>query len=273
MLVVAAFAFLLAAEHAYASEAVSTREPELYVHYEENLLTVRCRDAPTSTVLEELREQSGAEFDTERLEDQLLTLDFSRMPLHEALRRVMPRQNYLATYKAVSRSTPDGLTMRTTLARLEVTGHAGVHAPVESRTDAPDGESQIAAQSSREATLAARALYGSVLSLPADVESDGRLKDAIPSDGASVFDVFDAAFANPDAEVREEAAAALARILEAHAGEVALPAGDKRSATQMASVLRQVAGGNAEEFLAVLLRSLQDPHLRSQAEAIREALH
>lgn len=238
------------------------------LRYKENTLTVHCEATSVRSLLEELREQSGAEIEMDLLEDSRVTVDFERLPLQQALKRLMPNQNYFATYRVVRQDGADGVGVGSEIARLEITGPAGdpMSPPASAARRAEDDLSLEDRQ-----VEASMELYGSLLTVPLQLPRESGLATALGRDTPSVKDVLQAAFRHGDEPVRREAAEALARTLEPRAAEIALPGGSG-SIAQMAEVLREVAGPNAEEFIAVLAENFQTPRLRTQALAIGEAL-
>ena len=238
----------------------------LFVRYEDNKLTVNCEDAPVRAVLERLGVQSGAKIDMDRLQDHRITTSFQSLPLQEALTRLLPNHNFLATYSAIPKREGNSVTIASHLAHLEITGPAGQatkQAPVVQASDDVLSTDELGT---------ATALYQSLLMTPMDLHGEPALAAALGKDTPSVNEVFRAAFRHQDEPIRREAGGALARVLEAQAGEITLPA-DPEAIMQMAGVLRSAAGPHAEEFIGVLANSFQNRKLRDQAIAIRDALH
>jgi hypothetical protein len=85
---------MLAARYAGGDEQPTPR----VVRYQDDGLTVRVTDVPLSDVLQELSRQSGAEIRGDLREARTVTVDFEKVPLPQALARLLPDQNFALVY-------------------------------------------------------------------------------------------------------------------------------------------------------------------------------
>src|SRR5262249_3899195 len=68
------------------------------VRYADDALTVRLTNAPVVEVLEELSHQSGAEIQGQVTDTSSISADFHKVPLAEALHRLLGTQNFALVY-------------------------------------------------------------------------------------------------------------------------------------------------------------------------------
>src|SRR3989442_5759193 len=77
---------------------VAAREPTCVVAYDAGRLTVHAERVPLANVVREIGRQSGAEILGQVRKPRDLSLDFERVPLVDALARLLREQNFTVRY-------------------------------------------------------------------------------------------------------------------------------------------------------------------------------
>lgn len=166
-----------------AGYAVGNEQPApRLVQYQDDGLTVRVTDVPLSEVLEELSRQSGAEIRGEPREARTVSFDFEKVPLAQALARLLPEQNFALVYGKNGR-----------LERIRLIGGTG-EATVFTAAVAPVQESSDPLAKLTE-----------LIDHHPPVPVDGVVADAVGSGSATLRQLIDLSLHDDDESVRAEA--------------------------------------------------------------------
>jgi hypothetical protein len=220
---------LLAAAVAFPAAAAGPFD----VHYRNGTLSVRIERVPLDDVLAAVARETGMTIEGEPLDRRDVSERFDTLPLDQALRRLLERQNFVLRYDA------DG-----TPARLELLG-----GPMAPRKPAPRQDMDVlrallAAPSVTVPEPAATALGGTRLSL-------ARALDGLRHD-------------NP--VVRTQVAELFARSLESDASLLA--AVNEMDIERLAQFVRNQARQYAADVAAKLYHAARDPRLRARLSRV-----
>jgi hypothetical protein len=204
------------------------------IRYEQNRLTVRIERVPLDQVLAAVTRETGLEINGEPLDQRDVSKRFDSVPLPEALRRLVGRQNFVLRYG------PDGQPDR-----LDLLGVP--QAPRKSpRRRGLDALRLLASHPAVALpAAAARALGGSPLPLHRVLRGLGHAEPV----------------------VRTEAARTLLGAIERD--PTLLAALREVDANRLAQVVMQRAGAYATEVATTLYRTATDPGLKSRLAAVR----
>ncbi len=259
------------------NEAAPARD---MIRYEDDRLTVAVRETSLHALLREIGRQTQAQVRIEAVSDRTVSDRFTRLPLHEALRRLLNEENFTLTYSQEAGKAPGGGARRT---ELPIYGGGG---SVVKLRPAPDAEQGAGAGVDAEAAagLAAAGASGTMmeqlsqlLQRHARIELPGnsRLAAALGSESASVQELVATAMHTDDTQVRAEAAKVLAGVFDGDPQARALVS--SADATGMdpgavAALMRTSGGPHADEFLLQVAMHLRTPALRVRANQILAAL-
>lgn len=237
------------------------------IRYEDDRLSADVTDMGLHAMLNEIGRQSGARVRIEGVADRSVSERFTRLPLHEALRRVLgEEENFSLTYTQAS----DGRSVEARLKELRVYGAGGPTA-----TAAPERTEERRAARGDDRSLEGSLMEGfsKLLDRHSDIElrSGSPLVAAMGGERVSLQDVMNVAMRDDDPALRAEAAGELARVVDSDAGAVALLGAGNASGINpdtIAAVLHASGGAHAEEFLGHMAKRLRTPALRVRANQV-----
>lgn len=82
-----------------AKSVIESRQSDFYVELIDSKLNVKTRNIKKRRLLDEIARQAGFEIVTTVPLDQWLTLEFERVPLHQAMRRILGEQSFAFRYE------------------------------------------------------------------------------------------------------------------------------------------------------------------------------
>ena len=181
-IVVVSVVTVLAARYAGSDDQPAPR----LVQYQDDGLTVHVTDVPLPEVLEELSRQSGAEIRGELREARTVSVDFEKVPLAQALARLLPEQNFALVYGKNGR-----------LERIRLIGGTGE--PTSFTVAVAPVKTPVQETSDPLAKLA------ELIDRHPPVPVDGVLADAVGSGRATLRQLIDLTLHDDDESVRAEA--------------------------------------------------------------------
>jgi hypothetical protein len=250
------------------------------VRHEDDRLTVAVRDMSLHALLREIGRQTHAQVRIEGVADRPVSDRFTRLPLDEALRRLLAEENFTLTYRQQAGPAPGG---GARLTELQIYGGAGPAGTLGSVPDpGPAGGGEVDAEAA--AGLVAAGASGSMMEQLSqllqrhariEVPADGQLAAALGSEAASVQELVATAMRADDARVRVEAAKVLAGVFDGDPQAGALVSSADAAgmdAGAIAALMRTSGGPHADEFLLQIAMHLRTPALRVRANQILAAL-
>lgn len=244
-------AALLVAALAIASPAAAAKQE---VEYRDDRLTVRLEQAPLAAVVAAIARQSGAEVRGELLAPYDVTTDFERVPVKEALERLLKAQNFTLTYRE------DG---RLKVIELKALREEQVRRPVESRTD---GEASDEPAYQRAAFLAFEGRER--------VPVGPKLAKLLGGDTVNWDLLANTAYGYQNASVRRAAVRAAMRAIEADASlRGALEEATRGvSDVALATFARERCFNMAEDLMRNIARESELPEFRTRAVSVLREL-
>lgn len=238
------------------------------IRYEGDRLTASVTGMGLHAMLKEIGRQSGARVRIEGVADRTVAETFTRLPLHEALRRVLgENENFALTYVEAEHS--DGGSGESRLKELRVYGDGGA-----TITAAPSQPGDaLAAETNARPSGSLMEEFSRLLDRHSELQlrPGSPLAAAMGGERVAFQDVVTVAIGNDDPALRTEAADVLARVLDSDAGARALLSAGQPSgmdAGAMAAVLHASGGAHTEEFLGHMAKSLKTPALRVRANQV-----
>jgi hypothetical protein len=224
------------------------------VRYDDGLVSIRAADVPAAVILDEIARQSGASL-RGVAPVSAVTVEFTRVPLSEALERLLGAGGFVLHYDAGR------------LRAIELLA-AGAPAPIATVAPPPRAAAAPSPAGLVEAERQARVLQREV---PIDDALAQALDTSMPSAGMLLH----TALQSPSGRTR---AAARRAILSAFAGDPQLEAAYLSTLVPvtdptLAMMLRRMAKGDgAEALMAALAAGAPSEALRSKAAAVLDAL-
>ena len=230
--------------------------PRLVVH--DHAVSAKLDGVPLAAALTRLATQAGAELVGQPAEPRDVTLRMRRVPVDEALKRLLGAQSFTLTYDA------DG-----GLKRIRLGGVAVAAAPVQVVPAAGTGDP--AADPARVAAQEAGRRVGQFLNSPDPVPVTGRLAQLLGTDEATMAQVMHVALKSEDRRVREQARRIMVEEMAADAEMRAALATTVNGLPDAALVafLRGMAGVDAIELAQAFGRYGGSPDV---AAAMRRAV-
>ena len=222
------------------------------VEYRDERLTVHAEATPLTDVLQAVSRATGAEVQG-TAPTRPVSIDLAGVPLGDALGRLLGNDSFALHYG------PDGR-IRT----IELLARADERAPAWPPLGALPGPPDV--------PLTDPDRQHAVMTRP--IEVTGRLAAALRTRHPAAGELIHAALREPSGKVRAEAQERLLRAfasdpeLEATFAATLAPIED----ANLARILRGIAGGRAEGFMAKLAAEGGSPELRAKAGAVLEAL-
>jgi hypothetical protein len=225
------------------------------VRYQDDGLTVRVTDAPLSEVLQELSRQSGAQIRGDLREARTVSVDFEKVPLAQALARLLPDQNFALVYGKNGR-----------LERIRLIGGAGdstsltvAVAPVKESTQEPSD---------------ALARLTELIERHPPVAVDGVVADAVGSGKATLRQLIDLSLHHDDESVRTEALhAGLATLdREPDFRAAVMDEFKKVDSGVLTAMLRGSGSDHAEDTAVQMFGSGSSPDVRLKLSSIVQRL-
>jgi hypothetical protein len=254
---------------------------ETGVRYERGHLTASADDMSLTTFLREVGRQSGAHVRFEGLADRQVSLSFERLPLDEALRRVLVQENFTLIY--AEERGPQGQVVTTRLKELQVYGGR----PADGAPPHPARPPQQAATAAGPPpATAAAAPTGTTAAMPANLLGEfsqlfakhesipltegSHLAEALGAENASFEELLDTAMRADEAVVRTEAAQAIEGVFDTDAEmrQALTRSAGSVDAGAIASMLRASGSEHAEEMLRHMASNLKTAELRFKANEI-----
>jgi hypothetical protein len=240
---------------------------EGFVRFEDNHLTANISSMSLSAVLMEVGTQSGALVTLDGFADRTASDRFADVPIEDALRRLLPNENFTVIY--AKERGPDGQVVGARVKEIHVYGSGG--------TRVSNADSAARAQAAPDAQGADGTLmqqFGAFLQRhkAVGIDADGELAGALNTSSPPLTTLMKEAIQNDDPTIRAEAAKVVAGVFDADPETPDLVGGRGRVASdkvdKMASALYASGGGYAEEFLRTMGRNLKTPALRLKANQI-----
>ena len=246
--------------------------------YQDDRLTADVSGMSVHAVLMEIGRQSGARVRLEGVGDRQISGRFTRLPLEEALHRILGEENFTLVY---GRAPGAGAAGPARLREIQVFGSGGSsvtsqrpHTPGEGQALVGVGEADpIAAAAGGMMTQLARVLekHGEIQLPPG-----GSLAASLGSEQASFQQLVGLAMGENNRQLRAEAAEVLAGVFDSDPDARALlsaPGDAALDPEMVASFVRASGGPHAEEFLGDMAQHLKTPALRVKLNQIRARLH
>jgi hypothetical protein len=226
----------------------------LVVRYEQDRLTLEVERTPVADVLAELARQSGAEVRGEVASAGEVTLSYERLPLPEALHRLVGAQNFALIYGEHGR-----LRVIEFLGAAKAKVAQPVRAGPVSPAPAAPGDDPILA----------------LLNGHGPFPVSGALAAALGTEQASFSQLLDTLLRGDDPGLRAEAARVAVEGLDADAALAGAVA--QRLVTvdddALSAMLRGAAGDRAAEIARQVAAHASTPALRSKAQAVLRRIH
>jgi len=224
---------------------------EPVVVYGDDRLTVRVGDMPLGDLLAELGRQTGAEIRGRVARPHGVTVAFDKVPLPQALHRLLGDQNFTLTYG-------DGGRLKV----IELLGEGGAPVPP-ARSASPS-----APPPTEESGPAARML--AAVERHTSVPLSGVLSETLGAERASLRQLFDLATREEDPVIRSEA---LRVAIAAVDQDAALTEHVTRALAQMddeqlTAFVRVIAGERAGDFARQVAAQAHTPMLRTRAQGV-----
>lgn len=230
------------------------------IEYRKDVLTVKLESVPLTEVLAEVSKQSGAEVRGDVLQPRDLTMQLDKVPLKEALERLLGEQNFTLTYK------DDG-----TLRAIELKG--GREAAPDKTKPKPGVKYTKFPGDEGETPPLWRAVYG-VFDDRGTVPVDGKLAKIVGSENARWDVLANTAIGAEDPGARREAVEAGMEAFEKDPDlEKAFEAATAgASDADLAAFARATTYDRAEDLVRNIRNATQDPELRERANAVLREL-
>lgn len=235
--------------------SAATDGPPRVIEYAQDALTVRLTSVPIGEVLDELGQQAGAAIQGGVRAPRDVSIEFDRVPLPQALHRLLGDQNFTLVYGEGGRLRAVKLLGGPQAARAAPPPAAGAAGPP------ADPQAAVANLMSMVAAHAA-------------VPVGGRLAEALKTEQTSVQQLVDASLRNEDPVVRAAAVRRTLAVLEAEP--------DLRSAVlntlkgmedaDVARVLQAVSASHAEEVVSQVAAQARASELRVKASGVLQQL-
>jgi len=256
-------------------EGTATAAPPLF--YQDDRLTADVSGMSVHAVLLEIGRQSGARVRIEGVADREVSGRFTRLPLPEALRRMLGEENFTLVYGRTSEASGEAGSAR--LREIQVFGGGGPS--VTSQQPSSGGQPPPAAGAAEEVSIAAGGMMMEQLSRVLEKHGEIQLRPGsslaatLGSEQASFQQLVGLAMREGDRNLRAEAAEALAGVFDSDPDARALLAAPGDAALDpgvIASFVRASGGPHAEEFLGDMVQHLRTPALRVKVNQIRARL-
>ena len=223
------------------------------VQYQDDGLTVRVTDAPLSEVLQELSRQSGAEIRGDLREARTVSVDFEKVPLPQALARLLPDQNFALVYGKNGR-----------LERIRLIGGAG---------DSTSLTVAAVKESTQEPSDALARLTELIERHP-PVAVDGVVANALGSEKATLRQLIELSLHHDDEGVRTEALhAGLATLdREPDFRAAVMDEFKKVDSGVLTAMLRGSGSDHAEDAAVQMFGSGSSPDVRLKLSSIVQRL-
>ncbi len=240
------------------SAASAADDAQRVIEYRDDTLTLKLEKVPLTDVIAEVGKQSGAEVRGDVLAPRDLTMQLDKVPLKEALERVLGEQNFTLTYAEGGK-----------LRAIELKGGREA-APAKSKdvtyTARPGAEG--------ETPPLWKAVYG-VFEDRAKVPVDGKqLQKVLGGETKAPWDMLaNTAIANDDPTVRREAVRSAVKAIEADPDmRKALDGATANvSAADLAAFARATTYHRAEDLMRNIRNASSDPEIKARAtEVLRE---
>jgi len=251
----------------------STEPPAL--RYQDDRLTADVSHMSVHALLAEIGRQSGARIRMEGVADREVSAHFARLPLADALRRILGEENFTLVYGRNTGSAAGSARLR----EIQVFGDG--RTGVTTARLGSGGSPPPAAGAAGDPSIAAG---GMMMQLSRVLEKHGEIQlppgsslaATLGSERASFHQLVGLAMRDGDRQLRAEAAEVLAGVFDSDPDAHALLAapGDAALDPEMiASFVRASGGPHAEEFLGDIAQHLRTPALRAKVNQIRARLH
>jgi hypothetical protein len=223
--------------------------PPRVIRYDNDVLTVHLNSVPVSEVLQEVAVQSGAEVRGQVREAHDVTASFESVPLPDALSRLLGDQAFALVYDKAG--------------HLKAVRLLGSDAVLAKAAPAPPAQ---------------KAPFPGDLPALIDrhppVPVSGAVADAIRSESASLWRLLDLALHHQDPTVRAEALKTGVAAIESDRELYVAVIGelDDADSALLANLLRDSAGGNAQEVAAQVMQDAQSAQLRLKASSVSQRL-
>jgi len=231
---------------------------ERVIQYDGDRLTVRLNAVPLSDVINELGRQAGAEIQGGLRSPHDVSAEFEKVPLPEALHRLLGEQNFALVYG-------EGGRLRTV--KL-LGGPLGPPAPaVAAAPQAPPTTVPVKSYDT------AGALINAIVAHP-PVPIDGRLADALGTQSATVQQIVEASLHNDDASIRSEGVRRILALIEAEPDLRGSVLGTVKGMDDgdLAGMLKSASPGHAEEIAVHIATQSHVSELRVKASGILQQL-
>lgn len=239
-----------------------------YVRYDDGRLSARVSGMSLHALLQEIGRQSGAAVRLRGLDDRPAYDRFDRLPLDDALRRLMPEDNFTVVYSPAR--TADGRIVGPQPREIQVWGPGDVTvatpAPVLARAaPEPDlGDLPAGGMMNRFSSFFQK--HKSVA-----LEPGGPAATELGSNVVPLGRLMMTGMKSDDPSVRQEAVAVVAEVFDGDPEAVELiesgPSAQK-DLDAIATAVSSSGGEHADEFLEQLGRKLKTPMLRLKTNQI-----
>jgi hypothetical protein len=232
-------------------------DPARVITYADDKLTVRLVDVPVREVLDEVGRQSGAEIRGGVVNGRNVSTEFDRVPLSEALHRLLGDQNFALLYGERGR-----------LRAIKLLG--GPQAP-------PPAVKTAAATPPTTATARPRENMGHLLAMVAThapVPVHGRLSQTLGTDAASLTQILETGTQHEDPIVRGEALRAGLQVLETDPQLRSTFMSTLKGVddAELATYLRSAMGPRAEEIVQQIMTQSRGSDIRIKASGVLQQL-
>jgi hypothetical protein len=226
------------------------------IKYENDTLTVRLVAVPVEEVLAEIGRQSGAQIVGTPKEPRGVSTEFEKVPLTEALHRLLGDENFALVYGEGDR-----------LKAIKLLGP-----PQQAPAGATRVSSQVAAPAQTPPTTVPvnPLALGELLMRKEPIPVSGRLAEALGTDQAQIMQLLDAGLRNDDPAVRAEAVQTGLQAIESDASIAPALAATVSGMNEndLVNMVRSMGSDHAEEFLLHAAARARTSELRLKAQQV-----